>query len=267
METDTETADTAITAAATPSIFSEGTTFAADWADSLEGDYEAYRPSAAKFAGKDVREIVKSYGELEKMMGKKTEGMIRLPSDASTPEEISSYRAAMGIPESADGYEIDAPELPDGVDWDASALDPFKAVAMAEGITPKALNALVAKQFEVEAGMREAQDAEILAQNQALINEWGDGYAGRLADIEGRVAKTGIDLSQPYISRTDALKALDLLAKDFRPDNTNTTRPVASGVSATARITEINNDPEFKNTMSAGHKELRAERLKLLMSQ
>ena len=244
--TDTATAPTS-TPDATPAT-------PAPWYGELPEDLADSRSFFDQF--KDRDSFLKSAKETKAALSRKLEGFVKLPGETATPEELASFRQALGIPETPDGYEVQV-QVPEGMAWDETALTPFKELAHAEGIPPKAFAALVQKQAEVEAQMFQEQQAALEASQQALVNEWGDQYDYRLSDIQGRVGDA-LDLSQPFLSREDVLRALDSLAKDFRPDDTNPGKVVNSGASLDDQIREIQSSPAYRNTMDPGHKAARA---------
>lgn len=62
-----------------------------------------------------VDALAKSYRELEKHMS----GMVRLPTDDTPPDERERFRRALGVPETADAYDLAA-----GADESGLAADP-----------------------------------------------------------------------------------------------------------------------------------------------
>ena len=64
----------------------------------------------AKF--KDVDALAKSYVELDSM--RRERSGVKPLTPESTPEEVTAYRAAMGIPEKPEGYELGELDFPKG---------------------------------------------------------------------------------------------------------------------------------------------------------
>lgn len=203
---------------------------------------------------KDRDSFLKSAADTKAALSKRMEGLVRIPGAGSSPDDIAAFRTAMGIPDSPDGYEIAAPQLPEGIDWDPAALEPFKALAHAEGVPSATLSKLVELQAKIESESFVAQQAEIQAAEQALANEWGDSYDYRIDDIQSRVGDA-LDLSKPFLSRADVLRALDLFAEDYRQDSTGQGRaPTQTGMSLEEEIAKITASDEYRSSANPGHK-------------
>lgn len=230
-----------ITTTAPPSIFSDGYRFAAGWSDSVG------EPTLSKFDGKEVNDLAKAYANLEKLASRKTEGMVRIPTDTSTPEDIAAYRAAVGAPEDAAGYTATFPE---GMDWKPEALAPFQEIFHKHSGSPALYEEAVAKWAQIEAEQLEA----VQAAERQLVNEWGDDFEYRIGDIEARI-KDVLDLSQPFLSRVDVLRALDLFAADFRPDSTGMDRPSSASSSLEDQISQILASHNYRNGQDKGARE------------
>lgn len=232
----TGAADIATTAP--PSIFSDGYRFAAGWADSVG------EPTLSKFDGKEVNDLAKAYANLEKLASRKTEGMVRIPTETSTPEEIAAYRTAVGAPEDPAGYTATFPE---GMESHAEALTPFQEIFHKHSGSPALYQEAVAKWAQIEAEQLQA----VQAAERQLVNEWGDDFEYRIGDIEART-KDVLDLSQPFLSRVDVLRALDLFAADFRPDSTGMDRPSAATSSLEDQISQILANPGYRSGQDKG---------------
>lgn len=126
-----------------------------------------------------VENMLSRYGTLEEALKGGVEAQKQLRSKKavtpitkdSTPEEVKAYREAYGIPEKADGYEID---LPDGVivgEVDKPLVDAFLEVAHEHNIPPAAANAIIAKQLALQNQMIEEQEAADEATREASIAE------------------------------------------------------------------------------------------------
>jgi hypothetical protein len=95
---------------------------------------------------------ISAHGEAIK---KATEGMIKIPGEGATPEEVVAYRKAQGVPETPDGYALTIPEN-DKEGFEAIAKE-VKAAAHEAGIAPSKL-----------AGVWEKVTTALMAQTQAL---------------------------------------------------------------------------------------------------
>jgi len=231
-------------------------TGAPSWYGDLPEDLTESKSFFDQFKDRDA--FFKSAKETKAALSRKLEGYIKAPGEGASDEDMTAYRSALGIPDSPDGYEVQIDGLPEGMDWDLDALTPFKEIAAAEGVPAKAFAALIAKQAEVEAAMFSAQQEAIQEASESLMNEWGDDYDYKLADIAGRVGDK-LDLDQPFLSRVDVLRALDDLAKDFRDDTTGTGKPLNSGMSLNDQISKITSSDEYRSSTHPKHKETRAQ--------
>lgn len=126
-----------------------------------------------------VENMLSRYGTLEEALKGGVEAQKQLRAKKavtpitkdSTPEEVKAYREAYGIPEKADGYEIN---LPDGVivgEVDKPLVDAFLEVAHEHNIPPSAANAIIAKQLELQNKMIEEQEATDEADREAALGE------------------------------------------------------------------------------------------------
>lgn len=228
-----------------PSIFSEGFNFAPDWADRLEGpDFDAHRATLAKFGGKSVHDLAKSYGELQQLMGKRQDGLVKLPGEGATPEEIAAYRKAVGVPESPDGYAL---ELPEGMELREDVLANLRGKAHELGITPAQLSALVQFQAETEQTelarwQAEHEDATNKARED-LRREWGPRFETKLHDAK-RVAETfGLRQDHPALQDAEVLRALALGASVISSDKLAGNETVTRTLSPENAAIDIQRNP------------------------
>lgn len=189
-----------------PQLIGEGFTFVDGWADKLEGEkFDKTRAMLSQF--KSLPDLANSFHELRSSFSKKTEGLVKLPGQDASPEDVAAFRKALGVPDSPDGYEIPTPQgLPDGFEFDPASLAPLKEKAHALGIAPAALAELVAFQVQSEAAevsrlTQEAIEKGKAAQEQ-LRKEWGQNYDRNLA-LSERVKLTGGGLPEDHWGHHD----------------------------------------------------------------
>lgn len=193
---------------APPAIIGEDLSLAADFADKLEGEeWDAYRATLSKFNGKPLTEVLKSYGEAQKLIGKRQEGMVKLPGEGATEEDLAAFRKALGVPETPDDYKLEIPQgLPEGVELDDAALAPLKAEAHKLGVTPEQLQGLLnfqlAKEAQDWAELKQQQEQFTKEAEESLKKEWGQGYEKKLALVE-RVKLTGGGLPEGHWGNND----------------------------------------------------------------
>jgi len=124
---------------------------------------------------------ISAHGE---QLKKATEGMIKIPGENATPEEIVAYRQSLGVPETADGYELAIPEGDkDGYEVIAREV---RAAAHEAGIAPSKLSAVwgkVVTAIGAQTTAIEAKGQELLnADIKALKDAKKEKYDGFIAD-------------------------------------------------------------------------------------
>lgn len=111
------------------------------------------------------------------------------PKEDASPEEVAAYRKEMGIPDSADAYEVEAGEIPESLIKDlkdsylAAELTPAQAKAVHEKITGMLTDGKsIFEHFDTKMSSRLKADAEKQFQDgmQKLTSEWGDGFQQNL---------------------------------------------------------------------------------------
>ncbi len=150
---------------------------AASWRTEVGADYQRV---AEKFTS--PADVVKSYAELERKLGRSVE----IPDAHASDEERAAFHKRLGVPESADGYDLAVPDV--GRDGDADArLARYSHLAHEIGLTPQQAQAAVDWYYQEIAAATEAQagqharDAETAADTTAdleadLRKEWGSDY-------------------------------------------------------------------------------------------
>ncbi len=120
-----------------------------DWRTGIS---EENRSAVAKFT--DVDGLAKGYSELQSAYS----GTIKLPTDKSTPEDLSSFYNRCGRPDTSDGYT--RPDLPEGKEYDADLIGGIQTAAFDAGITSKQFSSLVERYLAIETKRAETQAAE-----------------------------------------------------------------------------------------------------------
>lgn len=99
----------------------------------------------------------------------KTEGMVKVPGEGATPEELQAFYTALGVPEKAEDYGIAKPDdLPEGIGWDDKLNASFMGVAKELGLTKAQAQGLTKFQTQYVADSVAAQRQ---AMEQVLANE------------------------------------------------------------------------------------------------
>src|SRR5690606_33274637 len=114
-------------------IFGEGLAFRDGWFNGVEDpSFDQYRSMAAQF--KDLPSVFKSLHDTKAALSQRQDGMVKLPGANATEEDIAAWRAATGVPESPDAYDIKVPEkLPEGIDFKPETLTAFREFAHKAG--------------------------------------------------------------------------------------------------------------------------------------
>ena len=141
---------------------------------------------------KNVVDLAKSYMNTKGLVGKKLEEFWK-SDDAAI---VAKRNEIMGIPNSADGYEIDMPEVPEGVAYNEAVLNEFKAKAAELGIPAETAKALVAWDLEratkASEGIKEIMDTQVAEASAALKKEWGREYDYKLSKAQQATDYLGI---------------------------------------------------------------------------
>ena len=75
-------------------------------------------------------------------VSKGTEGMVKIPGQDASAEEVAKFRQALGVPDKPEGYVM--PKAPEGVDLDDAVGASFKEAALGLGLTPQQFEGLLA---------------------------------------------------------------------------------------------------------------------------
>jgi hypothetical protein len=261
--------------AADPSIQAEAARAAAvsptTWRDGIAEDLRTH-PSLADF--KDIGSLAKSYIETKAMVGKRTDGLVKIPGEQATAEEVAAWRKAIGVPDKPDGYTV---RLPEGVSVHEETLNAFRQKAHELGITPKQAEALV--QFDIEryqSSQRRSHETSAAAKTEAekaLRSEWGPQFDTRLALTQRFVEQYGgegmIDELEVNgkANSPKLIRLLEKIATEYHE------RGLVRGESTAkrteeiqARLAQIQADKDFRNNFEnpARHDLLVKERYALL---
>ena len=188
-------------------------------------------------------------------------------SDYFTSEEpavVAERNKILGVPESADGYEI-SPELSEVVSEESLAN--FKAKAHEIGLPAKFLPELVKFEADLWSKHAENQEASAVAQKEEAIaslkEEWkGDTFdhnTKQVMNLMKEIGITDVDMTIPLGNNTALIKALHaqvvpLFGADKLIEGTMTQTMASAG----DRIKQINTEmfsarqgtPEYKALMS-----------------
>lgn len=186
--TPTTEAAPATTSAPAAEVTQAPTTPAPEWVSSIDVSLQGEQ-SLHKF--KNQSELAKSYLEAQKFIGS---DKIAIPGKYATPEEYKKVFSKLGLPESADKYEVNIKNKDLFTEADITAL---KTVAHANNLLPSQVQAL-AEHLEKDATEYNAKILEdfnqkVEADTKALQSEWGDKFNSKVEAAKFAVNHFGGD--------------------------------------------------------------------------
>jgi hypothetical protein len=246
-ETATDTAAPPAQAAAADPAPPPAASAPPDWRATLPAELRD-APNLAKFS--DVGALAKGYVEAETLIGRK--GVI-VPTDKDAPEVHARYRAALGVPETPDGYAFKAPEGLPAEAWQDTGLKSLATWAHELGITPTQAQGLAERyaRQQAEEMQRAAQGIgpDGKPMEEVLRGEWGAAYDAKV-DLARRAARQfggdagALDALEAKIGGAALLKMFARIGETMADD-----RPAGMGTGQPART-----DPaaELKQIMAPG---------------
>jgi hypothetical protein len=112
-------------------------------------------------------------------------GMIRLPGKDAKPEDIQSFKKAIGVPEKPDAYTFEPMNLPEGVSLDDNLVTWFKDLAHKAGLSTEQAKQIYGEYVKrtvdtVVAHNKELSDGKVKLEAD-MKKEWGDNYNEKIA--------------------------------------------------------------------------------------
>jgi len=173
-----------------------------DWRATLPEDLRAEKSLESY---KDVAALAKAFVETKKLVGKKTDGMVRIPGEAATPEERAAFHKALGVPDTPDGYKFDVAEEFKPLLTD-EALNRYRPIFHKLGIPPQTAQQLAQFYAEDQAQQRVATQQALKAEQDKLRESLGEATWDRnLAHAEAGVDYVAAKLGE---EKGEQLKAL-----------------------------------------------------------
>ena len=169
----------------------------------------------------DVEALSKSYQGLEQLLGKKANS-VPVPNDKSTPEEVSAYRKAIGVPDSPEGYKLKPEQLPQGVSWDENVAKRAAELAHRHNIPATAMSELMQFDMERAALMNQAAASMIESQLESgraeLQKVYGDKMPEKIELARRAAVTAGVDPSSQGFVDPQVVKAIVSLAEKLSDD-------------------------------------------------
>lgn len=185
-----------------------------------------------------VEDLAKSYRELERHLG----GAVRVPDESASEAEISRFRQALGVPESADGYELQ-------LENDGFEADPEINRRLHEaGFTQKQAQLVydLARDYVGPMVMQTAADFEAERQTERLEKHFGGaeawtGIARQIRDW-GR-ANLPADALAALSTTYEGCLALHKMMQSHEPALTRSSLP--AGHDGTDELKAMMRDPRY----------------------
>jgi hypothetical protein len=155
----------------------------------------------AKFP--DLDSLGKGYVELEKKIGERPQGIKPVTAESS-PDDITAYRTAMGIPEKPDGYEVGPLSFPEAATPTDAQMGAFKGMAHGLHLTPAQVQGILQWYAQDMSAQWTAMDLQRTESNKATM----DGLTKKY----GALAPQLITTAQRYVERrwgAAGIEALD----------------------------------------------------------
>jgi hypothetical protein len=139
-----------------------------------------------------TQQMARSYHSAQGLLGKKG---LQVPGEGATPEQISEFHKALGVPEKAEDYKF---TLPDGYKADESRIGEWRKQFKELGIAAKQADKLVGAYLKEEANALSARDAQFKAWENESRQSFGDklpkvlnevNYALKEVDPQGELTK------------------------------------------------------------------------------
>lgn len=156
-------------------LMAEDGAFAPEW----YSRFEELRPHAATLAKfRRPEALAKSYAHLERLKGY---------PDTADAERMAAFRHAVGLPATAEEYELPRPEGAADAVWNPELAANLSRVAYEYGVPPRAMEALATRYAEEGRRWLETQEAATQAAVQAadeqLQDEWGSRYEANMNTV------------------------------------------------------------------------------------
>lgn len=191
-----------------------------DWygqlpAETGEGDSASLRDWAKATGIKDIAGLAKI--ARDNQVALRESGRIKVPGEGAKPEEIAAFRAAIGVPEKADGYVIAAPKDADGQDipLNTPLIERLAGKALEAGLPKAGFEAVVQDFIQSQIEDQAAADKQQQADAEAVAKGWGSERAAKLEAITSAATTLGLSRDD-LLSLRGALgaeKSMSMLAR------------------------------------------------------
>jgi hypothetical protein len=188
-----------------------------DWRSGLPEDI---RGAAELQKYTSVADLAKGHVNQAKLVGAKTDGMVKVPGKDAKPEEIAAFQRAIGVPESAEKYDLEPIK---SLQMDESRVKDFLGFAHKIGLPNEQVTAIISRAVEWEQRALRQKHEQYLTGQDALADEWGSSVFDRRSQDVDRLIKAfapseWIDhmTATKEISHPGLIKFLAPIAAQFR---------------------------------------------------
>ena len=184
-------------------------------ADLGDGEKTSLRDWVKANGAKDLTHLAKIARDNQAAL--RDSGRIKLPGEGASEAEKTAFRAAIGVPESAEGYVIAPIKDADGNDLelDTPLLSRLAAKAHESGVPKAAYEALVNDFVAAQLEAAGAGDAEQKAEGISWAKEQGDKQAAKLAAVNRGAAAMELSNEEVFAIRgvLGSRRTLDTFAR------------------------------------------------------
>lgn len=225
---------------------------------------------------KSPADLYKSYRGVETLVGRDPSTLLPVPR-ADDPAGQRAVFARLGMPETADKYEIDVPQGTDPAyaNWAKGVFHAAGLTATQAKAVAKANNDYVAAQ-QIEA--QKSYDRQVTTDKAALVAEWRGGYERMMAAAQTAVSALGfsgemVDALETALGYAGTMKFFAALGQRMGEDSfeSGTSKPGFAGQmtpdEAKQEWEKMKLDPAQKaalfDNMHPGHKEAKRKQAEL----
>jgi len=148
---------------------------------------------------KDEGTLIKNYVNAQRTISKgetafaeKTKGMVKIPDDKATKEDIAAYHKAIGVPESAEKYELAIPDGDAKAGYEVIAKE-VKQAAFEAGVPAGAISKVWAKvtatMLKNDQAMEQKGIELMKADETTLKEEWKEKYDANVKASDDALTK------------------------------------------------------------------------------
>lgn len=190
-----------------------------EWYANLSGDQfnegASHRDYVTAKGWKSLDDMVKSYREAEHSL--RNGGKIAIPGENASADEISAFRRAIGVPDDAKGYAIEAPMGPDGkpIPLKANLVDRLAGKALEAGMPAEAYKTVIGELLKAQVEELSGLNNESQAAAEKWAKDQGAARDEKLNAITKAAEILGLNRDDLIIMRNGigAEKLMNALSK------------------------------------------------------